>query len=57
MEFAFFDEKNLRRTEKQCVLQRVMRWIRRTSFVHADAPTPPLRWVNGKFFEDVRAGS
>ena len=57
MEFAFFDEKNLRRMGERSVLQRVMRRIRRTSYFRADAPTPPLRWVNGKFFEDVRAGS
>ena len=57
MEFAFFDEKKLRRTEERSVLQQVMMKVRRTSSFRADAPTPAFRRVNGKSFEDVRAGS
>lgn len=57
MEFAFFDEKKLRKTEEWGVLQQVMMRIRRTSSFRADAPTPAFRRVNGKSFEYVRSGS
>jgi hypothetical protein len=42
MEFAFFDEKKLRRTEEWGVLQRVMRRARRTSPFRAYALPHPF---------------
>ncbi len=42
MEFAFFDEKKLRRTEERSVLQQVMMKVRRTSSFRAYALPHPF---------------